>query len=225
MWAGVSQPADRIQLFRFDTIPMRAFHCAWASFFLCFFGWFGLAPLMATIRDDLGLTKDQVANTALASVAGTIVARLLFGWLCDRIGPRISYALLLMVGAIPVMAIGLAQSYESFLLIRLAIGTIGASFVITFLPLAVMLGATAIVALRTGVLPKWLGWGAAVVAFGLLGALAAAIVSPSPPGWVFLPMMLFALWIAATSIALIRRAGEPHLVETTRLPGEPARVR
>jgi hypothetical protein len=99
------------------------------------------------------------------------------------------------------------------------------SFSITFLPLAVMLAAAAIVAIRTGALPRWLGWGAAAVALGLLGALSAVVVSPSPPEWVFLAMLLFALWTVATSIALIRRTGEPHLIETTRLPGEPARVR
>ncbi len=98
----------------------------------------------------------------------------------------------------------------------------GASFSITFLPLGVMLLATAIVAVRTGALPRWLGWGAAVAALGLLGALAASVVSPSPPEWVFLPNLLFALWVVVTSIALIRRAGEPYPVETARLAGEPA---
>ncbi len=37
----------------------------------------------------------------------------------------------MIVGPIPVMCTGLANSYESFLLFRLAIGVIGASFVIT----------------------------------------------------------------------------------------------
>ena len=101
----------------------------------------------------------------------------------------------------------------------------GASFDITFLPLGVMLLATAIVAVRTGALPRWLGWASAVVALGLLGALSAAVVSPSPPEWVFLAMLLFALWTVATSIALIRRATEPLPVETAHLAGEPARVR
>lgn len=100
-----------------------------------------------------------------------------------------------------------------------------ASFGITYLPLGVMLLATAIVAIRTGALPRWLGWASAVVALGLLGALSAAVVSPSPPEWVFLAMLLFALWTVATSIALIRRAGEPYPVETAHLAGEPARVR
>ncbi len=110
---------------------MRAFHMTWAAFFLCFFGWFGIAPLMPVVRDEFHLTKSQIGNTIIASVAITIVARLVFGWLCDRIGPRKSYAGLLIFGALPVMGIGLANSYESFLLFRLAIGAIGASFVIT----------------------------------------------------------------------------------------------
>ncbi|KEO72313.1 MFS transporter [Anditalea andensis] len=110
---------------------MRAFHLSWVAFFLCFFGWFGIAPLMAVVRDELDLTKSQVGNIIISSVAITVIARLFIGWLCDRIGPRITYTYMLILGAIPVMFIGLSNSYESFLIFRLAIGAIGASFVIT----------------------------------------------------------------------------------------------
>lgn len=127
----VRNKATRIDLFSLSTRPMRAFHMTWFAFFLCFFAWFGIAPLMAVVRQEIGLTKEQIGNTIIASVAITILARLFIGWLCDRIGPRLSYTILLTIGAIPVMAIGLAQSYESFLLFRLGIGVIGASFVIT----------------------------------------------------------------------------------------------
>ena len=123
--------ATRIRLFSFSPPHMRAFHMTWFAFFLAFFGWFGIAPLMVLVREDLGLTSTQVGNTIIASVAITIVARLLTGWLCDRIGPRLAYSGLLVLGSLPVMGIGLAQSYETFLLFRLAIGVIGASFVIT----------------------------------------------------------------------------------------------
>lgn len=121
----------KINLFDFSSVPMRTFHMTWFAFFLCFFGWFGIAPLMAVVREDLNLTKEQVGNTIIASVAITVVARLFVGWLCDKIGPRRSYTWLLALGSIPVMSIGLADSYETFLLFRLAIGAIGASFVIT----------------------------------------------------------------------------------------------
>ena len=127
----VKNKATRIDLFSLKTPQMRAFHMSWFAFFLCFFAWFGIAPLMVIVRDELGLTKEQVGHTIIASVAITILARFLIGWLCDHVGPRISYSVLLIVGSIPVMAIGLAHSYESFLLFRLGIGVIGASFVIT----------------------------------------------------------------------------------------------
>ena len=127
----VENKATRIRLFSFSTSQMRAFHMSWFAFFLCFFAWFGIAPLMAVVRDELGLTKAQIGNTIIASVTITIIARLFIGWLCDRIGPRLTYTWLLVLGAIPVMGIGLAHNYMTFLLFRLGIGAIGASFVIT----------------------------------------------------------------------------------------------
>ena len=126
-----SQPLSRLNVFSFRGIQMRTFHISWLTFFVCFFGWFGLAPLMPTIKEDLKLDKSQIGNIVIASVSGTILARLLIGKLCDSWGPRKTYTALLLIGAIPVSCVGLAWNYESFLLFRLAISVIGASFVIT----------------------------------------------------------------------------------------------
>lgn len=133
-----NQPLTKLNVFSFKGIQMRTFHITWLTFFACFFGWFGLAPLMPTIREDLGLTKSQVGNTIIAAVSATIIARLLIGKLCDTWGPRKTHTALLILGAIPVMLVGLAHSYTSFLLFRLAIGVIGASFVITQFHTSVM---------------------------------------------------------------------------------------
>ena len=122
---------SKIRIFSFSGVQMRTFHITWLMFFVCFFGWFGLAPLMPTIRAELGLTKAQVGNIIIASVTATIIARLLIGKLCDTWGPRKTAVRLLIVGAIPVFLVGLAHSYTTFLMFRLAIGVIGASFVIT----------------------------------------------------------------------------------------------
>jgi NNP family nitrate/nitrite transporter-like MFS transporter len=127
----MTMKANRIDLFSFKTPAMRAFHVSWVSFFLCFFGWFGIAPLMPVIRSELHLTKAEVGNIVIASVAATVFARLFVGWLCDRFGPRRVFAGLLALGALPVMGIGLAHDYTSFLMFRLAIGAVGASFVVT----------------------------------------------------------------------------------------------
>jgi MFS transporter, NNP family, nitrate/nitrite transporter len=127
----MTMKATRINLFSFSTPAMRAFHVTWVAFFLCFFGWFGVAPLMPVIREELQLSKEQIGNILIASVAVTVIARLLVGWLVDRYGPRRVYTGLLVLGALPVMGLGLAEDYTSFLIFRLAIGAIGASFVIT----------------------------------------------------------------------------------------------
>lgn len=126
-----NQPLTKINVFSFKGVQMRTFQITWLTFFVCFFGWFGLAPLMPTIRADLGLTKSQVGNTIIAAVSATIIARLIVGKLCDIWGPRKTQTALLLLGSIPVFLVGLAHSYTSFLLFRLAIGVIGASFVIT----------------------------------------------------------------------------------------------
>ncbi|MGO2880427.1 MAG: MFS transporter, partial [Halomonas sp.] len=127
----IRNKANRIRLLTFSTPQMRAFHLSWFAFHICFFGWFGIAPLMAVVRDDLSLTQTQIGNTIIASVAITVIVRLLIGLLCDRLGPRKTYTGLLILGSLPVMGIGFANSFETFLLARLAIGAIGASFVIT----------------------------------------------------------------------------------------------
>jgi MFS transporter, NNP family, nitrate/nitrite transporter len=165
---SILEPAEQIELRRFSTPQMRAFHLAWLSFFLCFFGWFAVAPLMTLVRGDLGLSQAQVADTVVASVAGTVFARLLVGWLCDRFGPRRLFAALLVVGSVPVMCMGLATSYETLLLARLAVGMVGASFVIAQFHTSLMFA------------PRCVGTANAVTAgWGNLGGGVAQFVMPA----------------------------------------------
>ncbi|RMG36975.1 MAG: MFS transporter [Planctomycetota bacterium] len=127
----MSGKATEIRLLDFRSPPMRAFHMSWVAFFLCFFAWFGLAPLMPIVRREMGLTPQQVGWCIIGSVAITVLARLGIGRLCDRFGPRRTYSVLLVLGAVPVMAVGLSWNFTSFLICRVLIGAIGASFVIT----------------------------------------------------------------------------------------------
>ncbi|MCF3109719.1 NarK family nitrate/nitrite MFS transporter [Niabella sp. CC-SYL272] len=134
-------PLTKLNVFSLKGVQMRTFHITWLTFFICFFGWFGLAPLMPTIKQELNLTKSQIGNIVIASVSGTIVARLIIGRLCDSWGPRKTYTALLLLGALPVTFVGLANDYATFLLFRLAISIIGASFVITQFHTSVMFAA------------------------------------------------------------------------------------
>jgi NNP family nitrate/nitrite transporter-like MFS transporter len=123
--------ATRIQLANFSAPQMRAFHLSWIAFFVCFFSWFGVAPLMKVVRSELDLSSEQVGWCIIGSVSATILARLIVGAVCDRYGPRITYTWLLILGSIPVMGIALSGNFVQFLVFRILIGAIGASFVIT----------------------------------------------------------------------------------------------
>ncbi len=126
-----NHPLDKLNVFSFKGIQMRTFHITWLTFFFCFFAWFGLAPLMPIIREELHLTKSQIGNIVIASVTATILARLIIGRLCDTVGPRLTYTYLLIASSIPTIFVGFAHDYYSFLMFRFAIGIVGASFVLT----------------------------------------------------------------------------------------------
>ncbi len=119
------------QFFNFKSPQIRTFHLTWFAFFLCFFGWFGLASMMPVITEELSLTDKQVVFILTALVSMTVLGRLIIGWICDRIGPRITYSALLILGAFPVGFVGLSSSYEALLASSLTISLIGASFVVT----------------------------------------------------------------------------------------------
>ena len=128
---NVSKKSTTLKLSNFKSMPIRTFWITSIAFFICFFAWFGIVPFMPDVVKDLGLTPDQKWNSIILAVTGTVFARLLIGKLCDRYGPRLCYTYLLIFGAIPVILIGFVQTPTQFLICRLFIGFIGASFVIT----------------------------------------------------------------------------------------------
>jgi hypothetical protein len=75
-----------------------------------------------------------------------------------------------------------------------------AAFVLSWAADALMVGAAAILILRTSVLPRWLGWSGAAITVILLASVPVA--SKAPP----LGFLLTILWIVATSVVLARRA-------------------
>ena len=179
-----SQKATKINLFSFATPQMRAFHLTWLAFFVCFFAWFAVAPLMPVIKGDLNLSLGQIANINIAAVGITILVRVIIGPLCDRYGPRITYTALLAFGAIPVIGIAFAHSYEAFLFFRLAIGAIGASFVITQFHTSVMF-APNVVGTANATVGGWgnAGGGVTQSVMPLILAAAMSLGVSSALGW------------------------------------------
>jgi NNP family nitrate/nitrite transporter-like MFS transporter len=118
-----------IKLHSFARPHMRAFHLSWFGFFLAFTTWFAFAPLMPTVKEDLGLTKAEIGNANIASIASTIIFRFICGPLCDRFGARRVFAIMLVIGSIPGLFVGLIEDANGVIITRAFIGIIGSVFV------------------------------------------------------------------------------------------------
>lgn len=121
--------ATEIKLTSFARPHMRAFHYSWSGFFIAFFIWFAIAPLLSEIRDDLGLTKGEVWTSSIVGVGGTIFMRFVLGPYCDKYGARILFAIVLCVASIPTACTGLVNSAIGLAILRLFIGIAGGTFV------------------------------------------------------------------------------------------------
>lgn len=79
------------------------------------------------------------------------------------------------------------------------------NFATIWIALASLLLASSVVGLKDQALPRWVNWLGLLTAVGLL--IARAFWSAS--GVVFMPYVLFWVWLIAASIILIRRASKP----------------
>jgi NNP family nitrate/nitrite transporter-like MFS transporter len=109
---------------------IRILHLTWFAFFLSFFVWFNMAPLMGVMREALQLTDQQVKTLLILNVALTIPARIVVGMLVDHFGPRRMYSLLLAIGAFLCFGFAFADEYETLAIMRFLLGFVGAGFVI-----------------------------------------------------------------------------------------------
>jgi MFS transporter, NNP family, nitrate/nitrite transporter len=106
---------------------MRAFHWSWWTFFVAFFIWFAIAPLLSEIKKTLGLSKKQAWTSNI--VGGTILVRFILGPLCDKYGARTLMALVLCLASIPTALTGAVNTLKGLCILRFFIGLAGGSFV------------------------------------------------------------------------------------------------
>ncbi len=123
-------PDSKLNLFALSQPNIRILHFTWFAFFMTFVVWLGLGPLMPFIKDALQLTDQQAKVLLILNVAMTIPARIIVGMLVDKLGPRIMYASILVLGGVISILFAWADSYEKLALLRFLAGFIGAGFVV-----------------------------------------------------------------------------------------------
>lgn len=121
---------NTLNIFNLKAANIRILHYTWFAFFMTFVVWLGLGPMMPFIKEALQLTDQQAKVLLILNVAMTIPARIVVGMLVDRLGPRIMYTGILILGGLISIAFAWADSYGQLALLRFLSGFIGAGFVV-----------------------------------------------------------------------------------------------
>lgn len=161
----------------------KILHLSWFAFFLTFVCWFNFAPFATTIQRDLGLTPDQIKTLAICNLALTIPARIIIGMLLDRFGPRITYTGLLMFAVVPCLATAMSQDFHQLVLSRLAMGIVGAGFVVGIRMVSEWFPPKEI-GIAEGIYGGWGNFGAFAAEFSLPSlAVAGAFLAGGATNW------------------------------------------
>jgi NNP family nitrate/nitrite transporter-like MFS transporter len=122
--------AVEIALYSSARPHMRGFHFAWLAFFIAFFAWFAMTPLLSEIARSLDLSRREIWTSNALAVAGSAVTRILAGPVNDIYGARYTMCGTLLFSAIPTCIAGLViRGKTSLYIIRLLIGVCGSAFV------------------------------------------------------------------------------------------------
>merc|ERR1719199_1972418 len=113
---------------------MRTFWAATIGFFTTFFSVFApaaLGPWMKKAKDKggLGLSKDNASLAGNLAVTGTILMRVAAGPMCDKMGARKTFVVLLSIALPGIALLMAAQDASMFILGRIIVGLSLATFV------------------------------------------------------------------------------------------------
>lgn len=109
---------------------------AFLYFDISFMIWVLLGPLAVVMMDDFHMTASQKANLVALPVLGGSILRLVMGFLTDRIGPKRTSQLGMLLTMIPLTYAWLfADNLQNMYVVGLMLGISGASFAAA-LPLA-----------------------------------------------------------------------------------------
>ncbi len=177
---------DLIDFKRADII---ALHKTWFAFFLTFYVWFNMAPLVTTIMKDTGFTLQQMKVLMICNIALTVPGRVVIGMISDRLGPRKTFTGVMILLAIPNFFFAFGSSYTQLLVSRLVLSMVGTGFVVGIHMTSLWFK------------PRDIGFAQGVEAgLGNWGSSIAAITMP------FIALNIFHSWryaTAATGLAML----------------------
>ena len=170
---------EKLKMLNVRSASIRTLLFTTFAFFLTFVLWFSHAPMRDIIIETFNLTKPQWKALLILNVALTIPSRILVGILVDKLGPRLTYSIMLMTGGILCSLFAISSSYEMLALTRFLMGFVGAGFVIGIRMVGEWFPAKQ-VGLAEGVYGGWGNFGSAAAAMSLP---TIALIFGGENGW------------------------------------------
>ena len=170
---------EKLKMLNVRSASIRTLLFTTFAFFLTFVLWFSHAPMRDIIIETFNLTKPQWKALLILNVALTIPSRILVGILVDKLGPRLTYSIMLMAGGILCSLFAISSSYEMLALTRFLMGFVGAGFVIGIRMVGEWFPAKQ-VGLAEGVYGGWGNFGSAAAAMSLP---TIALIFGGENGW------------------------------------------
>jgi hypothetical protein len=167
-------PADKLQAI-FSDSPTRVYLAGYIGTMSAFFLLWFAGSLFSALREREG-SAARLSMVAFGGGAASGVAL------------AAGYTIMVATGARAGAPGGISLA-EAVTLYDFYGQVLGQMFAVT---LAVFIGASSVVSLRTGMFPRWLGWASALIALGLLTPIAYAVLA------------LALLWLLVVSIWLYR---------------------
>jgi len=174
-----SLPDTKLNVFDLKNSSIKTLHLTWFAFFITFVLWFSHAPMRDSICEAFSLSKAQWKALLILNVALTIPSRIVVGILVDKLGPRLTYSIMLMSGGILTSMFALSTSYEMLTFTRFLMGFIGAGFVIGIRMVGEWFPAKQ-VGLAEGIYGGWGNFGSAAAALTLP---TLAVMFGGEDGW------------------------------------------
>jgi NNP family nitrate/nitrite transporter-like MFS transporter len=108
----------------------RTLLLATVGFNFSFLIWFSFAPFTGPMAEEFGLSVTEIGILASAAIWLAPFGRILTGWLSDKFGAPVVFAIVLAyVGVFSIWS-AFAESYATFFATRLIVATAGITFVI-----------------------------------------------------------------------------------------------
>jgi NNP family nitrate/nitrite transporter-like MFS transporter len=108
----------------------RTLLLATVGFNFSFLIWFSFAPFTGPIAEEFGLTVAEIGVLASAAIWLAPFGRILTGWLSDKFGAPVVFAIVLAYAGVFSIWSAFAESYAVFFGTRLIVATAGITFVI-----------------------------------------------------------------------------------------------